>query len=72
MLGLGPCGLGKVAAHKLGTMGSSLRRRAQLISVSRPALIMLATARTRLPASEFGMTALAIGVGVLAGVWVAE
>ena len=31
---------------------------------------MLATARTRLRASEFGMTALAIGVGVLAGLCV--
>jgi chloride channel protein, CIC family len=37
----------------------------------RPALIMLATARTRLRASEFGMTALAISVGVLAGLFVA-
>ncbi len=37
----------------------------------RPALIVLAIARTRLRASEFGMTALAIGVGVLAGLCVA-
>src|ERR1700719_3369606 len=41
------------------------------ISVPRPALIILATVRTRLRASEFGMTALAIGVGVLAGLSVA-
>ena len=52
-------------------MGSPVRRRARLISVPRPALIMLATVRTRLRASEFGMTALAIGVGVLAGLCVA-
>jgi CIC family chloride channel protein len=39
--------------------------------VPRPALIALATARTRLRASEFGMTALAIGIGVLAGLCVA-
>jgi CIC family chloride channel protein len=39
--------------------------------VPRPALIMLATVRTRLRASEFGMTALAIGVGVVAGLCVA-
>jgi CIC family chloride channel protein len=37
----------------------------------RPALIALATARSRLRASEFGMTALAIGIGVLAGLFVA-
>ena len=37
----------------------------------RPALIALATVRARLRASEFGMTALAIGVGVLAGLCVA-
>jgi len=52
-------------------MGSAVDRRARLISVPRPALIALATARARLRASEFGMTALAIGVGVLAGVCVA-
>jgi len=52
-------------------MGPPVRRRARLISVPRPALIMLATVRTRLRASEFGMTALAIGVGVLAGLCVA-
>src|ERR1700734_1508351 len=52
-------------------MGSPIRRRARLISVPRPALMVLATARTRLRASEFGMTALAIGVGVLAGLCVA-
>jgi chloride channel protein, CIC family len=39
--------------------------------VPRPALIALATARAQLRASEFGMTALAIGVGVLAGLCVA-
>jgi CIC family chloride channel protein len=39
--------------------------------VPRPALIALATVRARLRASEFGMTALAIGVGVLAGLCVA-
>src|SRR5665811_1146802 len=37
----------------------------------RPALIVLATVRSRLRASELGMTALAIGVGVLAGLCVA-
>ena len=52
-------------------MGPPVRRRARLISVPRPALIMLATVRTRLRASEFGMTALAIGVGVVAGLCVA-
>ena len=52
-------------------MGSRVRRRARLIFVPRPALIALATARARLRASEFGMTALAIGVGVLAGLCVA-
>src|SRR5579872_7166879 len=52
-------------------MGSAIDRRARLISVPRPALIALATVRTRLRASEFGMTALAIGVGVLAGLCVA-
>jgi chloride channel protein, CIC family len=52
-------------------MGSPIQRRARLISVPRPALILYATARARLRASEFGMTALAIGVGVLAGLCVA-
>ncbi|HEY1780958.1 MAG TPA: chloride channel protein [Roseiarcus sp.] len=52
-------------------MGSFVRRRARLIFVPRPALIALATARARLRASELGMTALAIGVGVLAGLSVA-
>ena len=52
-------------------MGSRVRRRARLIFVPRPALIALATARARLRASELGMTALAIGVGVLAGLCVA-
>ena len=52
-------------------MAFLVRRRARLISVPRPALIVLATARARLRASEFGMTALAIGVGVLAGLCVA-
>ncbi len=52
-------------------MSSRVRRRARLIFVPRPALIALATARARLRASEFGMTALAIGVGVLAGLCVA-
>jgi chloride channel protein, CIC family len=52
-------------------MGPPVRRLARLISVPRPALIMFATVRTRLRASEFGMTALAIGVGVLAGLCVA-
>ena len=52
-------------------MGSPVRRRARLISVPRPALIVLATARTKLRANEFGMTALAIGIGVLAGLCVA-
>jgi chloride channel protein, CIC family len=52
-------------------MGPPVRRRARLISVPRPALIALATARAQLRASEFGMTALAIGVGALAGLCVA-
>jgi chloride channel protein, CIC family len=52
-------------------MSPPVRRRARLISVPRPALIALATARAQLRASEFGMTALAIGVGVLAGLCVA-
>jgi chloride channel protein, CIC family len=52
-------------------MGSPVQRRARLISVPRPALIALATVRARLRASEFGMPALAIGVGVLAGLCVA-
>ena len=52
-------------------MGSLVQRRARLFSVPRPVLTLLATARARLRASEFGMTALAIGVGVLAGVCVA-
>ena len=52
-------------------MGYPVERRARLISVPRPALIALAAARARLRASEFGMTALAIGVGVLAGLCVA-
>jgi chloride channel protein, CIC family len=52
-------------------MGSLVQHRARLISVPRPALVMYATVRARLRASEFGMTALAIGVGVLAGLCVA-
>jgi CIC family chloride channel protein len=52
-------------------MAPPVQRRARLISVPRPALIALATVRARLRASEFGMTALAIGVGVLAGLCVA-
>jgi chloride channel protein, CIC family len=52
-------------------MGFLVRRRVRLISLPRPALIVLATVRARLRASEFGMTALAIGVGVLAGLCVA-
>ena len=52
-------------------MGSLVRRSARLISVPRPALIALATVRAWLRASEFGMTALAIGIGVLAGLCVA-
>jgi CIC family chloride channel protein len=52
-------------------MGIPVERRARLISVPRPALIALATLRARLRASEFGMAALAIGVGVLAGLCVA-
>ena len=50
-------------------MSSLVRRR--LFPVPRPALIALATTRARLRASEFGMTALAIGVGVVAGLCVA-
>ena len=52
-------------------MGFSLRGRPRTVSAPRPALIALATVRARLRASEFGMTALAIGVGVLAGLCVA-
>src|SRR5580700_3749384 len=52
-------------------MAPPVQRRARLISVPRPALIALATVRARLRASEFGMAALAIGVGVLAGLCVA-
>jgi CIC family chloride channel protein len=52
-------------------MGFPSERRARLIHVPRPALIALATVRARLRASEFGMAALAIGVGVLAGLCVA-
>ena len=52
-------------------MGLPVERRARLITVPRPALIALATLRARLRASEFGMAALAIGVGVLAGLCVA-
>ena len=52
-------------------MAPLVERRARLIAVPRPALIVLATVRARLRASEFGMTALAIGVGVLAGLCVA-
>ena len=52
-------------------MGSVGERRARLISVPRPALVMYATVRARLRASELGLTALAVGVGVLAGLCVA-
>ena len=52
-------------------MGSLVQRRVRLISLPRHALIVLAMVRARLRASEFGMTALAIGVGVLAGLCVA-
>jgi CIC family chloride channel protein len=52
-------------------MGLLAQPRGRLISVPRPALIVLAIVRARLRASEFGMTALAIGVGVLAGLCVA-
>jgi chloride channel protein, CIC family len=52
-------------------MGASIERHTRLISVPRPALIVFATVRSRLRASEFGMTALAIGVGALAGLCVA-
>ena len=52
-------------------MSIPVGRRARLITVPRPALIALATLRARLRASEFGMAALATGVGVLAGLCVA-
>jgi CIC family chloride channel protein len=52
-------------------MGLFADSRGRLISVPRPALIALAILRARLRASEFGMTALAIGVGVIAGLCVA-
>jgi chloride channel protein, CIC family len=52
-------------------MGLLAESHGRLISLPRPALIALATVRSRLRASEFGMTALAIGVGVLAGLCVA-
>jgi len=57
------------ALHKFG-MSTLVKRRARLISVPRPALIALAVVRARLRASEFGMTALAIGVGVSSGLCV--
>ncbi len=41
-----------------------------MTTLPRPALVALATARARLRASEVGMVALAVGVGVLAGVCV--
>ena len=52
-------------------MGAPVERNSRLIFVPRPALIALATVRGRLRASEFGMAALATGVGVLAGLCVA-
>ena len=52
-------------------MSIPVERRARLITVPRPALIALASLRARLRASEFGMAALATGVGVLAGLCVA-
>ena len=52
-------------------MSIPVERRARLIIVPRPALIALASLRARLRASEFGMAALATGVGVLAGLCVA-
>ena len=52
----------------MGLLAEPLGR---LICLPRPALIVLATVRARLRASEFGMTALAIAVGVLAGLCVA-
>ena len=52
-------------------MSIPVGRRARLITVPRPALIALASLRARLRASEFGMAALATGVGVLAGLCVA-
>ena len=52
-------------------MGLFADSRGRLISLPRPALIALAILRARLRASEFGMTALAIGVGVVAGLCVA-
>jgi CIC family chloride channel protein len=52
-------------------MASFLRRRVRRVAVPRPALIVLAMVRAQLRANEFGMTALAIGVGILAGLCVA-
>ena len=52
----------------MGLLAEPLGR---LISLPRPALIVFAAVRARLRASEFGMTALAITVGVLAGLCVA-
>ncbi len=50
-------------------MSSLVRRR--LFQVPRPALVALAILRARLRATELGLTALAIGVGVVAGLCVA-
>ncbi len=63
-------GMAGPSAHKF-VMSIPVERRARLIAVPRPALIALANLRARLRASEFGMAALAIGVGVLAGLCVA-
>ncbi len=46
-------------------------RRARLFSLPRPALIAFASLRARARASELGLTALAVGVGALAGLCVA-
>ena len=72
MLGGRPTALAGQRPPRISSdMGLPVRRRARLISVPRPALIALATVRAQLRASEFGMTALAIGVGMLAGLCVA-
>src|SRR5271156_3198772 len=67
-----PAPLARRASPRISSvMGLLAEPLGRLISLPRPALIVLATVRARLRASEFGMTALAIAVGVLAGLCVA-
>ena len=67
-----PAPLARRASPRISSvMGLLAETLGRLISWPRPALIVLAVVRARLRASEFGMTALAITVGVLAGLCVA-